>query len=479
MRHAEAFDQSLAVANSFVFTRAVRRYQQEILDHGHFRVVCPRTGRRLAPTVCHVADSSGPAYGDISIAYRVPCEPAIWLLAGSVKDGFPLSEAYQPSGDTSLWSLGETHAEQNRPWKTLLQALEADLDAAPLPAVSPGKSALLLGHPNFAHNLWNELPAVDAYTRSRQGPEDGGILRVTAVYEPLLPVEDFSGGVAMDVTRLDRFDHLAGFQAVMTTRLGATQIPADLRNKVTRLLHERRDPQLTDPALTALRACQPVVWLSARLDARTADNQEELLWRLVTVMATVFPRVGFVLDGFSYPNDFHRAIYRQPSGRGSLRLLRKLVRKGVLSTAIRARARRVGAWTCSLERRLGGRIANPIVNVTGMSLANAISVASSADYYVCHGGSLQHKIAWLHNIPGSVHCNTASLQPGVATWLADQLEGGVRPGLVSTRWIEDLESIRTVRQVERNRDYHIADVEGAVDEIVGALQASMAAPPPA
>jgi hypothetical protein len=108
-----------------------------------------------------------------------------------------------------------------------------------------------------------------------------------------------------------------------------------------------------------------------------------------------------------------------------------------------------------------------------MSLANSIYLARAADYYVCHAGTLQHKIAWIYNIDGIVHSNTTGVQQGVQNWLADQLEGGVKPSLVSAEYIKDLDSIRTTNKVERNRDYHIVDVERVVQQILGDLQRSM------
>ena len=104
-----------------------------------------------------------------------------------------------------------------------------------------------------------------------------------------------------------------------------------------------------------------------------------------------------------------------------------------------------------------------------MRLAEAVYLARLADYYVCHTGSLQHKIAWFHNTPGTVHANAAGLQAGAAKWLADQLEGGRPPRLLSSQLVSDLDTIRTTNQVARNRDYRINDIAGAVAEILDDL----------
>jgi len=477
MTHAGQFRRSLEALNGFVFPRALLRYQQQVLDQGHFSLVCPWTGTVRIPTVCHISNNGDPAHGNIGIAYRVAGAQPLWLLAGSIKDGFPLTEAYLPTQNASVWSLGEAWQRENGPWRARLQALEARLDADSPPDVRPQAAVALLGHPNFAHHMWNELAAYVAYVDSRQGAMAGDTaLRVKALYEPLIPVEAVSAHAAVNVTRIDSFDGLLGFQEVMVTRLGATQVPTALRRHLTRQLYERRDRARIDPLLGALRPCNPVIWLSLRLDARTLDNQQEFLWCLIHRIAAEYPCAAFILDGFSYPNDFDRALYRQAgkSGIGAF-ICRCLGRQqGFLSRAMTSREREISACARKLQAGLAKSLANPVVNVTGRNLADAAAVAGTADYYVCHAGTLQHKIAWLYNIPGMVHTNTTGLGEGVRQWLADQIEDGVEPGLVSRRYIKDLDSIRTANKVERNRDYHMLDVDSVIAEILCDLQSRAA-----
>jgi hypothetical protein len=122
---------------------------------------------------------------------------------------------------------------------------------------------------------------------------------------------------------------------------------------------------------------------------------------------------------------------------------------------------------------LGELCANPLVSVSGRDLAEAITLAGKADYYVCHTGTLQHKIAWLHNTPGTVHANRAGLQPAAAGWLAKQLEGGRPPALVSRDRVEDLDSIRTPNRVVRNRDYRIVDIHSVVADILADVRLTL------
>lgn len=475
MVHAESFTRSLAALNAFVYPRAVLRYQREILQHGSFAVACPRTGEPLVPTVCHVANNGDPAHGTLGIAYRLDCEPAIWLLAGSIKDGFPLTEAYLPAEDVSLWCLGDAYHVENAAWRARLKTLEAQ--TAALPQVQPRAAALLLGHPNFAHNLWNELPAIHACTQAAAAPgaEHSTAVQIKAIYEPLVPVEQLMGSKAVSVNRVEHFKELVGCQQVMATRLGATRIPVELRKTITGLMWQRRDETRVDPLVATLRKADPVVWLSVRLDARTLDNQQALLLGLVRGIAAEYPTAAFVLDGFSYPNDFDRAIYHLP-GTGPGDFLRGTMgsQSGFLSRAMTLREREITAYIRKLQSTLQQAVPNTIANTAGMNLADTVCVAGAADFYVCHAGTLQHKIAWFYNIPGFVHSNTSGVVKGAQAWLARQLEDGVKPSVVSNEFVEDLSSIRTTNKVERNRDYHIRDVDAVVEQVLGDLARAVA-----
>jgi hypothetical protein len=200
-----------------------------------------------------------------------------------------------------------------------------------------------------------------------------------------------------------------------------------------------------------------------RLDARTPDNQQELLLSLVSRIAAAYPAAGFVLDGFSYPDDFGSAIYQRTGNKHGLD-------GDFLSSVMTEREQEISAFIRELQGQWEKSCPQTMVNATGLNLADTITLAGTADYYVCHAGTLQHKIAWMYNIHGIVHSNTTGVQQGVQNWLADQLEGGVKPSLVSAEYVKDLDSIRTTNKVERNRDYHIVDVERVVQQILGDLQ---------
>ena len=86
-----SFIGSLKAENSFIFPRALRRYQSDILDTGTFSIVSPFSG------VAIEAGSGFRVTGEFSthgtqIAYHFDDESEFWLLTGPLDTGHRLSE---------------------------------------------------------------------------------------------------------------------------------------------------------------------------------------------------------------------------------------------------------------------------------------------------------------------------------------------------------------------------------------------------
>jgi hypothetical protein len=451
--HLERFTRSLEAVNAFTADRAVRAYQREIIETGSFSIIAPFSGEPVKPDSCHIVNNGDPAHGNLGIAYRLPGRDAVWLLAGSVKDGFPINEVFSARTGASLWALAGEYSQLNRAWKQQLENIESAKDDVGIVTADLSAPCVLAGHPNFAHHLWNELAGLYSYMQ-----QDGRLpvpLRIACLYQPLLPLRYLFDQQQLQVERLDRFEKLLGFQQRMVTRLGSTRIPLGLRQLVSRKLLDYSDKTILAPLEKALQIARPIVWLSVRLDARTLDNQTEFLTDLMAGIVAEYPLAGFVLDGFSFPDDFGSPLYADGGA--------------YLANAMLHRERELQEYINKLLARCALQFNNPVVSVSGMRLAEAVRLARLADYYVCHAGTIQHKIAWFHNTPGMVHSNSAGLQPGASKWLADQVQDGRPPRLLSPQLVSDLDSIRSINQVPRNRDYHITDIPNAVVEILNDL----------
>lgn len=454
----------LEALNEFVTPRAVLRYQSDIVSKGSFSLPSPWTGERLQPLDCYLVNLSPLGFGDIQIAYRFKCEATFWLISGIVKDGFPLNELFVPAWNCSPWSI---LPEQERQRNAVVREQLRKADDEPLtssPSVEP--PVLLLGHPNFAHNLWNELPGLavleKAFVKSAPG------LEVMTLCQPMLSIEQGFASLDWPHKPIEDLTGLLGRQSRIFTRVGSTQVSGALRAKLDRSVRVNRDCAVTDPILRQLQGHFPVIWVSARLDCRTALNQEDLITAAVLAIADAYPKAGFVLDGFAYPDDFDNPIYMLPSGIPPDSASPGTAGEGFssLGASLVAREREITPYISQLQQKLKGQVRSPVVSTSGLRMTNAIYIGKMADYYICHAGSLQHKVGWIHNSIGIVHSNSIGLGRGAARWMARQVENGAEPMLIDQALVSDLDSIRSINQVERNRDYQFVDIPGVVSQIL-------------
>jgi len=119
-----------------------------------------------------------------------------------------------------------------------------------------------------------------------------------------------------------------------------------------------------------------------------------------------------------------------------------------------------------IEQHAGGARLGRVYDMCGLSLADAVTTAQRADYYVSHAGTLQHKLGWMHNTPGFVHSCQGGISPGARKWYAAQLEGGVEPEVIESAFVEDLQADAGGSVAARNLDYRITDIPGAVAQVL-------------
>ena len=235
--------------------------------------------------------------------------------------------------------------------------------------------ALLFHSPHFAHSLWNEVSAVeplldciDAECRLHVMFEPNGPLDV--IYPELPPHCLYRHAGISDSTEFFLQVLEAGAFAVP---LGRAFIP---RTVIKRVMIEALRAHPEDGAFSKqIRATHDfVLWITIRTDVRICLNQRQILARIIDRVSKRCSALAVVIDGFT-PG------YKLGT---SARILDS--ERSVASDIIDAVNAR-----CTF------------IQLMGAEIRQAFVWGGIADLYVANHGSIQHKLAWLHDVLGIAH----------------------------------------------------------------------------
>lgn len=446
----QAFVASVNELNAYVYHFCLRKYQSDILSKSGFLVVSPATGDVIEVTRSLVVGAC--------IAYPLPDPKNLWLIAGSVGAGFPLYSVVRDD-DGASFTLGD---RQPKPWNEFKPAdVEHLLNRKEQLSRLRRYSAptLISGHNNFAHHLWNELSAIDYWVQGAAG-ERVESLTVLATNEPLGPLNEiFSPLQSARVVPVIAHDlDKAACDAPISVRAGSQFVTKSVRDKVLAVAQAHCDGEAVSRITRGLLDdAWPRIWVSTRVGSRTADNLRKFLLYVFRRIFDLYPDAAVFIDGFSFPYGF-------PGD----------VRVAWLRESFEGFARSTGEFIDNLCARamanLGRHKASQIVSISGISLAEAILIGGRCDYYICHAGTLQHKIGWIHSIPGFVHMP----RPGHvhAAWAAAQAEGAIIPHVFPAGFVR-----RSSSEAERkgawNYNYRFIDPRKSADFVLEQLVSSL------
>jgi hypothetical protein len=448
-----AFRNSVEELNAFQAPRVLRKYQSDVLHGGAFTVVSPISGERVSVTRSTMLGGH--------IAYLLPGEPRAWLITGPTRFGFPLWELITET-DSQRRSLAGKTPQTADVSGTAIDRLRSFRPGHDGGAQRP-RATLLIGETNFAHHFWNELAALGEWLAGATD-EEIARLAIVATAEPLGPIAQIfprlRAASAAPLSIAAARKRLA--DASIVTRVGSCLVTTAVRQRILAFSEEHSNRSATASTRSLLLAAWPRVWVSVRLSSRTADNLEQFLLELIGKLLSAYPNAAVVFDGFSFPTGFFEDA-----------------RTTSLREEFSARADDVGAFIESLrqkvDQQLGSAASSRLCSVSGLDLLDAIQLGTFCDYYVCHAGSLQHKIAWFHNIPGLIHLpmNTMSR----ALWHSAQVESGIVPDI-----LPDGASISTCppshgRMRDRNFNYRFRDPAKAADSVLETMRSRLRRPP--
>ena len=436
-----AFNESVERENAFIFNRSVRSYQSTILGGGTFSITCPITGDSLTPTYSVV-------YRSNVVGYRFESAEPFWVVCTRIDRGYPLAVIFFPSRSQVFQIAGKIQGME--PPAPLFVACE-EIQSTWLSEVGSDNTIpatighrgpiLVVGHQNFAHHLWNELSALECWAADSP-PLAVSNLQILLMMEPLGPIETIIPALQA-ATFIRNTAPITIVSERMAVRIGSTFVTSSIRQRIIALSSSTPRTKLIEDKL---KDASPIFWITARMGLRTCVNQAEFLSVVLQRISAKWPNSATIFDGFSYPEDFQSKLYHRLHVKYSQRekdtskyIDDVISQSPIPSTAI-------------------------AINASGLSLMETIYLAGKAVYYISHAGSLQHKIAWIHNTPGYIHSCKAGITKSAGISYAGQIEGGIVPHLAPLDLVRDVIP-EGINVATRNYNYTL-DIDAVVQDIL-------------
>ena len=416
--HLALFDR----LNAFTRGRQLRRYQRDIWLSGRFTIELP--GNR------EPRQADGTLLAEVkAYAWRFPgAEGPLWLTSTGPNLGYAISAIINPKD------------------KTIILAPEGDVEITALfaraitgiPSIAgnPSEAILLAGHENFAHFIWNELPALLELESL-----DAKISAVHTTFEPILPLGRLT---RLPSSLTPRPSILARgwmdpvlVQPGVLFSAGSTLVTRQTQNRALERCRSETGPIPLKTAGTKR------IWISLRRLYRTASNELDVFTRLLEMLGRAERKFEILLDGYSLPQDLSfSGRYNIPWQEAQNRLVTDFAAMLIAAA---------------------GHTKLTIHDLTRCNLATALAWAATADAYICHHGTQQHKIGWLNAVPGLVHVNRHILATHPGRWTAQQAEGAIPPDYMPEEMIGYTRSDNARQDMPYFQDYCFTDPQKAAD----------------
>ncbi len=309
------------------------------------------------------------------------------------------------------------------------------------------KPQIVIGDANFAHHAWNELSCLEELIAEKT-PED---LEMIAVHESLGPLKELfcelSNVNIVNIT--DPMLESCNSPGALLFPVGGQIITTSLIQRIINFSETKIAPRCAELRDVLAIADGPILWISVRTRNRTVTNQREMLTELGRSFMERFPKGIIVIDGFSFAANYEQA----PSY--------------TRATADEVYAEDKVEATLLAKELQKGYVDRRVFVAVGFKINDSILLAREADIYICHHGTVQHKIGWFNGVPGLVHCNRMVLASRPSAWVASKSEIAIPPLYVPIEFVRDaaLDADKKIKATLPNQDnYTITDI-GALKKI--------------
>ncbi len=381
-------------------THDSRQFQDRAISSQFVYAVCPFSGEILRSNQSILVHRS-------LVFYRFTGSRVFYLAIGNQAAGFLKDAIYFPDLNLVVRRSNNRYAFKIQ-HLIMLKAITVSQYEAFLNYFldeDNKKLAILIGHDNFAHHLWNELSGLYRLKQKNllNKIDKIFVLRETLGHLTEIFPELFSEKVEIlkkkstpDEKTLLILDNMKPVAPEFISealknnyffvQIGDYFIPRGLTQRIHKVAKWNIRTKVKSEIYKAKRERFPLLWISIRTQDRTWISQTEAIIKIINRLAQDFPNLGVIFDGFTFPADSE--IDFQELNLTSLERTLITREKEVVQEIIENLDPRVQTF-----------------DIIGHSIFEAIVWSYSIDLYLCHFGTLQHKVGWFASKPGVVHSN--------------------------------------------------------------------------
>jgi hypothetical protein len=426
---------SIKEASDYVDGFVIRHYLHQTIKSRSFSLKSPFDGRLIASkSSVFLYDKSTFVFFDNFV-----------VGIGHVGMGFPIMALIIPEKKLFLkiiddfWGIKE---EQFPAVAAILKSFSGDAGE------NSHELQLLSGDPNFAHNAWNQLSALESVVDCDLASLPAQLI---STHEPLASMPLLFPELAhWNNYRVPDWElEAVNKKHQMTLPVGGSFIQKKLVDRILNYVEARPKSESAQRIIARAKITDgPILWMSIRTRNRTAANLNEALIAIGKRFLADYPQGFIILDGHSVGYDF-------ATNPGVDKSAQLETVKSDMQTAERV----AEAFVTS------GDGASPVELAIGLDIAETIYLAQLAGFYFCHHGTVQHKIGWFTSCPGIVHTNVRTTEGAPAPYVKGQSEVADLPVYVPLELIKETDSTDSESDVEsvlKLENYKFDDISALV-----------------
>ncbi len=312
----------------------------------------------------------------------------------------------------------------------------------------------VVSSPHLMHMLWNELPALERLTDVMLPDK----FNVAVLFEPFGPMKELFPEFADRIKALRHKDILhENAQNGLVLGLGAWTVTNTTQRRLHKIAARHTQQEKVKQRDLFKKQHYPIFWLSVKPPKRTLSNQSLVLASVINALQARYPQAGFILDGACHPFDFPANENYAPWFHNVLKVAFDNSKE--IITAI--------------IKQLRPATRKNVIFLNGVSACEEITWGAAATFYICHGGTMQNKIGWIHRIPGFVHSNRNFLES--FRRMPVPVEDGPACYFPSEDLIVDdnISNYSVEELARKDQNYKISSVTKFSDQIMAAVAASI------